>query len=83
MYDVCIVGAGPAGLMAAKTAAGKGLKVVLIEKNPNISKIKRACCMQFIMDENYEGETIRIEKGKVVFTHNGFSVDYKCPFLHD
>ena len=32
MYDVAIVGAGPGGLMAARTAAKKGLKVVLIEK---------------------------------------------------
>ncbi len=81
MYDVAIVGAGPAGLMAAKTAAGKGLKVVLIEKNLDISKIKRACCMQFIMDKNYEGETIRIEKGKVVFPNNGFTVDYEGPLV--
>jgi digeranylgeranylglycerophospholipid reductase len=31
MYDVAIVGAGPGGLIAAKTAAENGLKVVLIE----------------------------------------------------
>jgi flavin-dependent dehydrogenase len=30
VYDVAGVGAGPAGLMAAKTAAEHGLKVVLI-----------------------------------------------------
>jgi len=33
IYDVCVVGAGPAGLMAAGTAAQLGAKVVLIEKN--------------------------------------------------
>ena len=58
MYDVAIVGAGPGGLMAAKTAAEKGLKVVLIEKRKDISRITRACCEQFIMDENYSGDTI-------------------------
>ena len=33
MYDVCVVGAGPAGLMAAGAAAEQGARVVLLEKN--------------------------------------------------
>lgn len=33
IFDVCVVGAGPAGLMAAGRAAEMGAKVVLIEKN--------------------------------------------------
>ncbi len=36
MYDVVVVGAGPAGSMAAKTAAEKGLNVLLIEKRQEI-----------------------------------------------
>ncbi len=32
-YDVIVVGAGAAGMMAAGTAAGRGLKVCLVEKN--------------------------------------------------
>ena len=39
IYDLAIVGAGPAGLMAAKTAAEKGLKVALIEKKSNVSTV--------------------------------------------
>ncbi|MBA7528967.1 Kynurenine 3-monooxygenase [subsurface metagenome] len=35
-YDVIVVGAGPAGSITAKTAAEKGLNVLLIERNPEI-----------------------------------------------
>ncbi|MCX5894432.1 MAG: NAD(P)/FAD-dependent oxidoreductase [Proteobacteria bacterium] len=81
-YDVAVVGAGPAGLMAAKTAAEHGLRTVLIEKRNDVSKITRACCQQFIMDENFQGETIRIEEGKIVFTKNGFDVAYSGLLLN-
>ena len=33
MYDVAVVGAGPAGMMAAITASSNGHKVILIERN--------------------------------------------------
>ena len=33
MYDVAVVGAGPAGMMAAITASSNGNKVILIERN--------------------------------------------------
>ena len=79
MYDVAIAGAGPGGLMAAKTAAEKGLKVVLIEKRKDISRITRACCEQFIMDENYSGDTIEVGKDEVFFTKNNFRVKYTGP----
>lgn len=35
-YDVIVVGAGPAGSVAAKTAAEKGCRVLLLEKRPEI-----------------------------------------------
>ncbi len=37
-FDVGIVGAGPAGMMAAIFAAGSGASVVLYEKNPMVGK---------------------------------------------
>ncbi len=35
-YDVIVVGAGPAGSIAARTAARNGLDVLLIEKRQEI-----------------------------------------------
>ena len=38
LWDVIVVGGGPAGMMAAGTAAEKGAKVLLIEKNEILGK---------------------------------------------
>ncbi|WP_347489570.1 NAD(P)/FAD-dependent oxidoreductase [Desulfoscipio sp. XC116] len=37
-YDLIVVGGGPAGMLGASTAAAKGLKVVLLEKNDKLGK---------------------------------------------
>ncbi len=38
-YDLIVVGGGPGGLVAAKTAAEDGLKVVLIERKKDIAEL--------------------------------------------
>lgn len=38
MFDVAVIGGGPAGLMAAGIAAEKGAKVILLEKNEILGK---------------------------------------------
>jgi digeranylgeranylglycerophospholipid reductase len=50
-YDLIIVGGGPGGLMAAKTAAEDGLKVILIERKRNITEINRGCCQIFYINK--------------------------------
>ena len=45
-YDLIIIGAGPGGCMAARTAARDGLKVLLIEKNKRVIA-KRLCSRLF------------------------------------
>jgi len=61
-YDVIVVGGGPGGLMAAKTAAEDGLRVLLIERKRDITEIERACTQIFYIDmimpswEREEGE---------------------------
>lgn len=38
LYDVAVIGGGPAGMMAAGRAAERGLKVILLEKNESLGK---------------------------------------------
>ncbi len=38
IWDVIVIGGGPAGMMAAGTAASRGLSVLLLEKNPGLGK---------------------------------------------
>ena len=38
IWDVVVIGGGPAGMMAAGRAAERGAKVLLLEKNPNVGK---------------------------------------------
>jgi len=42
-YDLIIIGGGPGGLAAAWTAAGDGLKVLLLERRKDIPKVRRLC----------------------------------------
>jgi flavin-dependent dehydrogenase len=84
IYDLAIVGAGPGGLHTAKWAAKKGLKVLLIEKRKDISKVTRYCSEHIILDEGYNGDTIKVDtkRKKIISTVNGWDVDYKgglCP----
>jgi len=90
-YDLIVVGGGPAGLMAAKTAAEDGLKVLLIERKKNITEVQRLCgqftAISFI---NVSGklkygytEPLHLEVGtdktRVHFPALGFSIDYDGP----
>lgn len=36
IYDLAVIGGGPAGMMTAGKAAERGLKVILLEKNPTL-----------------------------------------------
>ena len=41
-YDVIVVGAGPAGLVAAKSAGENGFEVALLERKSDLTSLDRA-----------------------------------------
>ncbi len=83
VYDLVIVGGGPAGLMAAKVAGENGLKTALLERKESISAVQRSCATMFaIEDDYYFGERMYFnEKQKrLVFPVTGFSLPYNGPY---
>ena len=80
--DLLIIGAGPAGLMAAKRAAELGLTVKIVEIKKDLVPVKRACSAQFVTDEGYENETVKINGDRIIFTNNNFSIKYTGEFLN-
>ena len=78
-YDLIIIGAGPAGLMAAKTAGENGLSVALLERKNVITDINRACTMMLLVLNEYifgERITYNTRDGRFCFPVNGFSIRY-------
>jgi flavin-dependent dehydrogenase len=50
-YDLIVIGAGPGGVMAARTAAQDGLRVALLERKKNVTDINRACVQIFYLNK--------------------------------
>ena len=81
VFDLIVVGAGPAGLMAAITAAHESLTVALIERKTEISSIRRSCCSALINEPGTHEEFVSLEKNKIVFHRADFSVPYEGPSI--
>ena len=82
-YDVVIVGAGPAGLMAAKVAGENGLSVALLERKETIADIQRSCATMFAIEDGYyfgERMYFNTEKRRFIFSVTGFSLPYDGPY---
>ncbi len=86
-YDVIIVGAGPAGSMAARVAAENGASVLLLEKRTEIGVPKR--CGEGLSMEGIKSSGLEISpewcrqeiEGAVVYAPNGKFVEARYDTL--
>jgi digeranylgeranylglycerophospholipid reductase len=83
-YDLVIVGAGPAGLMAGRIAAENGLKVVILERKTDICKVRRFDGGVFAINEYTFGQlALYNERDKrISFPVGGFSTRYDGPYTN-
>jgi len=78
-YDVIVVGAGPAGFLAAKAAGENGLDVALLEKKADPAQLARACAQSLVStNEYYFGNLLRFnaKNKRICFSSDGFSFKY-------
>lgn len=83
-FDLIIVGAGPAGAMAAKTAGEMGITTALLERKSEIARINRSCTEALGVNEEAFGEFFYFEDSdrKLCFPRNGFTVNYRGPYAN-
>ena len=81
LFDLIIVGAGPAGVMAAKTAGEQGITTALLERKSEIARINRSCTEALGVNEEAFGEFFYFDDslGNLCFPRNGFTVNYQGP----
>jgi digeranylgeranylglycerophospholipid reductase len=81
-YDVVVVGAGPAGLLAARTASENGLSVALLERKTDIPKMYRLDGGAIGINEYLYGQmvTFNPRAKRLCLPSSGFSVPYDGPY---
>ena len=82
-YNVIVVGAGPAGLVAAKTAGENGFEVALLERKSDLTQLDRACGQTLDSANEYlHADLYRCNPRdkRLSFPAHGFSVKYDGPY---
>jgi flavin-dependent dehydrogenase len=83
-YDVIVVGAGPAGFLAAKAAGENGLEVAILERKSNPTVMDRACLQTLISaNEYFFGNLFKYNARdkRICFSSDGFSFKYDGPYI--
>jgi len=82
-YDVIVVGAGPAGLVAAKAAGENGFDVALLERKSDPTVMDRACLQTLDTANEYMHHDLyrcNLRNKRLCFPAHGFSVKYDGPY---
>ena len=82
-YDVIVVGAGPAGLVAARAAGENGFEVALLERKNDLTVMDRACAQTLDSPLGYlhlDLYRCNVRDKRLCFPAHGFSVKYDGPY---
>ena len=82
-YDVIVVGAGPAGAVAAKAAGENGFEVALLERKTDLTVMDRACYQSLDSPLEYlhlDLYRCNVRDKRLSFPAHGFSVKYDGPY---
>jgi digeranylgeranylglycerophospholipid reductase len=82
-FDVLVVGAGPAGLVAARAAGESGFRVALVERKSDPAMMDRACGQTLDSANEYLHHDLYIcnlRDKRLCFPAHGFSVKYDGPY---
>jgi digeranylgeranylglycerophospholipid reductase len=82
-YDIIVVGAGPAGLVAAKAVGENGFEVALLERKTDLTVMDRACGQTLDSANEYLHHDLyrcNVRDKRLCFPAHGFSVKYDGPY---
>ena len=82
IYDIVIIGAGPAGLLAATAAGRAGFRTALLDRKTDICRIERLCGQTIVSMNDYYFDDLACyarEHGRINFLRSGLSFPYTGP----